>query len=200
MKTAIIGVGEYGTTFINYAKKQEGEFFAVSVDTDPFTLNDSDADEKVYVLEGLSSKLDVIDNITKECGIVYIIGGIGGEVGGEYVYELAKYFYRKGTSVIGFIAKPFSFEGESKMQIANVIEERLKEFTSVTAVVDNHLLKEHLLKQDQMVTLEHAFEIIDHYFVSLIHQTKEGDFHIPQDVAKKLDTFVTVHVAEPAEN
>ncbi len=155
----VIGVGGSGTNAVNHMVKSnvKGVDF-IAINTDAQHLHHSLAKKKIHIGKTLTRGLgtgmnpelgrksaeessEEIQNIIKGADMIFIAGGAGGGTctgAAPFVAKLAK---DQGILTIGIVTKPFFFEGNQRMQIAEYgIEELRKEVDAVVVIPNDRLL------------------------------------------------------------
>jgi cell division protein FtsZ len=172
----VVGVGGAGGAAINRMVDAgiSGVDF-VAVNTDAQALHHSKANQKVHIgneaTRGLGAGADPIlgqqaaeeskEDIAKAVAgadMVFITFGGGGGTGsgaGPLVANAAK---QAGALVIGFVTKPFAFEGEKRRRNADAAIERLRGNVDTMIIVPNDRLLQTI---DRRTPLLEAFKVAD---------------------------------------
>ena len=175
-KIKVVGVGGAGNAILNRmmeAKVKGVEFIAVN--TDAQALHHSGADQKIHIgqtiTRGLGAGMDPqvgqqaaeesreeIHEILKGSDMVFVTGGMGGGTcsgASPIVAEIAR---ESGALTIGFVTKPFSFEGQQRKIIAEESLAELSERVDASVVITNDRLLQVI---DRKTSLLDAFRVVD---------------------------------------
>jgi cell division protein FtsZ len=172
----VVGVGGAGGAAINRMVDAgiTGVDF-VAVNTDAQALHHSKANQKVHigskVTKGLGagadpalgqqaaeeSKEDISKAVTG-ADMVFITFGGGGGTGSGAGPLVAKAAKEAGALVIGFVTKPFAFEGEKRRRNADASIERLRGNVDTLITVPNDRLLQTI---DRRTPLLEAFKVAD---------------------------------------
>lgn len=155
----VIGVGGSGKNAINHmidSGIKGVEFIAMNTDTQD--LHNSLADKKIHIGKNLTkglgagmnpevgrqaaeeTKAEVQDSI-KGADMVFIAGGMGGGTGTGAAPVIAKLAKEQGVLTVGVVTKPFSFEGNQRMRLAeNGLEELAGEVDAIIIIPNDRLL------------------------------------------------------------
>lgn len=155
----VIGVGGSGKNAINHmidSGIKGVEFIAMNTDTQD--LHNSLADKKIHIGKNLTkglgagmnpevgrqaaeeTKAEVQDAI-KGADMVFIAGGMGGGTGTGAAPVIAKLAKEQGVLTVGVVTKPFSFEGNQRMRLAeNGLEELAGEVDAIIIIPNDRLL------------------------------------------------------------
>ena len=90
--------------------------------------------------------------------MVFITAGMGGGTGTGGAPIVAKIAKEMGILTVGIVTKPFKFEGNRRMQQAEVGINKLREYVDALVVIPNERLK---LVADTPITSSNAFDIAD---------------------------------------
>ncbi len=155
----VIGVGGSGGNAINHminSKVKGVEFIAMNTDTQD--LHHSLAEKKIHIGKNLTKGLGAgmnpeigkraaeetkaeIQDVIKGADMVFIACGMGGGTGtgaGPIVARAAK---EQGILTIGVVTKPFMFEGQQRMRLAeNGLAELDKEVDAIIVIPNDRLL------------------------------------------------------------
>ncbi len=155
----VIGVGGSGTNAVNHMVKSnvKGVDF-IAINTDAQHLHHSLAKKKVHIGKALTRGLgtgmnpelgrksaeestEEIQTVIKGADMIFIAGGAGGGTCTGAAPFVAKVAKDQGILTIGIITKPFFFEGNQRMQIAEAgIEELRKEVDAIVVIPNDRLL------------------------------------------------------------
>jgi cell division protein FtsZ len=172
----VVGVGGAGGAAINRMVDAgiSGVDF-VAVNTDAQALHHSKANQKVHignqVTRGLGAGADPAlgiqaaeeseEEIKKAVGgadMVFITFGGGGGTGSGAGPLVAKAAKEAGALVIGFVTKPFAFEGEKRRRNADAAIDRLRANVDTLITVPNDRLLQTI---DRRTPLLEAFKVAD---------------------------------------
>ncbi len=181
----VIGVGGSGKNATNHminAKVKGVDFLAVN--TDAQDLQNSLASKKIHIGKNLTKGLGAgmnpevgknaaeetraeIQEALKNADMVFVAGGLGGGTctgAGPVVARIAK---EMGTLTIGVVTKPFMFEGQRRMRLAEEGLAELSRAVDALVVVPNDKL---LAVVDKNTTAKDAFAMSD----EVLRQAVEG--------------------------
>jgi cell division protein FtsZ len=173
----VIGVGGGGGNAINSMVKNQqikGVEF-VSINTDSQALLTNAATTKLQIGEGLTKGLgsgadpdigrqaaeesrDRLQELMLDADMVFITCGMGGGTGtgaSPIVAEIAK---ESGALTVGVVTRPFTFEGQRRMHLAEEGIEGLKDKVDTLIVITNQRLIDVV---DRKMTLLEAFKVAD---------------------------------------
>jgi len=172
----VVGVGGGGSNAVSRMVESQlsGVDFMV-VNTDAQDLHHCKAEEKIHIGKNLTRGLgagmnpelgrqaaeenrDEIHEALKGMDMVFIVYGAGGGTGsgaGPVIAEAAK---EAGALTIGVVTKPFTFEGQQRMIIANESIENLKERVDTLITIQNDKL---LYLIDKNTSLLESFRVVD---------------------------------------
>lgn len=155
----VIGVGGSGKNAINHMINSDikgVEFIAMNTDTQD--LHNSLADKKIHIGKNLTKGLGAgmnpdighkaaeetkaeIQDALKGANMVFIAGGMGGGTGTGAAPVVAKLAKEQGILTIGVVTKPFSFEGNQRMRLAETgLEELAGEVDAIIVIPNDRLL------------------------------------------------------------
>jgi cell division protein FtsZ len=175
-KIKVVGVGGSGSNAISRMKKCKIKGVElIAVNTDAQDLVKARADLKLRIgrktTEGLGAGMNPeigrksalenrqeISDILKGANMVFITYGAGGGTGtgaGPVVAEIAK---ELGILTLAVVTKPFSFEGQLRMKVAEGGIKKLKEKVDTLISISNDKLLSVL---DQSIPLANAFWVCD---------------------------------------
>jgi cell division protein FtsZ len=157
-RIAVLGVGGAGGNAVNnmIASKLEGVEFIVA-NTDAQALAQSRAEQRiqlgVHVTEGLGAgaqpdvgragaeeSLDEILEHLSGSHMVFITAGMGGGTGTGAAPVIARAVREQGILTVGVVTKPFAFEGDRRMRIAEKGISELQQFVHTLIVIPNQNL------------------------------------------------------------
>ena len=177
----VFGVGGAGGNAVNnmVASKLEGVEFIVA-NTDAQALAHSKAHRRIQIGNkltaglGAGSRPDVgtaaaeesTDDI-KEClagsHMAFITAGMGGGTGTGAAPVIARIAREMGVLTVGVVTKPFAFEGQRRMRVADDGIHKLQEFVDTLIVIPNQNL---FRVANEKTTFAKAFEIADEVLYS----------------------------------
>jgi cell division protein FtsZ len=172
----VLGVGGAGGNAVNnmISAKLEGVDFIVA-NTDAQALAHSKAERRIQIgariTEGLGAgaKPDVgragaeesLDEILEQINgshMVFITAGMGGGTGTGAAPVIARAIREMGILTVGVVTKPFAFEGEKRMQIADRGVEELQAFVDTLIIIPNQNL---FRVANERTTFAQAFAMAD---------------------------------------
>ncbi|MBL9099079.1 MAG: cell division protein FtsZ [Alphaproteobacteria bacterium] len=172
----VFGVGGAGGNAVNnmVASKLEGVEFLVA-NTDAQALVHSKAEHRLQLGSeltqglGAGSRPDVGEAAAEESAddikralesshMVFITAGMGGGTGTGAAPVIAKLAREMGVLTVGVVTKPFSFEGQRRMRIAEEGIDKLKGFVDTLIVIPNQNL---FRIANEKTTFAKAFEQAD---------------------------------------
>ncbi|MDT8344444.1 MAG: cell division protein FtsZ [Thermohalobaculum sp.] len=175
-RIAVFGVGGAGGNAINNMidKKLEGVEF-IAANTDAQALSHSRAPRKIQLGGGVTrglgagSKPDVgmsaaeesieeIANHLEGCHMCFITGGMGGGTGTGAAPVVARIAREMGILTVGVVTKPFAFEGQRRMLIAEAGVEAMQAHVDTLIVIPNQNLF-HVASE--RTTFVEAFQMAD---------------------------------------
>ena len=172
----VVGVGGAGGNAINRmieSGMKSVEF--ISMNTDAHALYYSKATQKLQLGAKLTGgrgaggnpekgqraaeeSREEIENALKTAQIVFITAGMGGGTGPGAAPVVAEIARSMGILTIGIVTKPFSFEGNRRMQQAEDGISALRDKVDSLVIIPNERLK---LVTEQKITFLNAFKIAD---------------------------------------
>lgn len=181
----VIGIGGSGKNAINHMvnSKVKGVEFIV-VNTDAQDLHQSLSKKKIHIgknlTRGLGTGMDPevgrraseetkeeIQESIKGSDMVFITCGMGGGTGTGASPIVAAISRDLGALTVGVVTRPFSFEGNQRMRIADQGLEELKKEVDALIVIPNDRL---LATVEKETTVKNAFAICD----EVLRQAVEG--------------------------
>jgi cell division protein FtsZ len=157
-RITVLGVGGAGGNAVNnmIASKLEGVEFVVA-NTDAQALAGSKAERRVqlgaHVTEGQGAGAqpdigraaaeETLDEIMQHLGdahMVFITAGMGGGTGTGAAPVIARAVREQGILVVGVVTKPFAFEGDRRMRIAEKGIAELQQYVHTLIVIPNQNL------------------------------------------------------------
>ncbi len=181
----VIGVGGSGKNATNHminAKVKSVDFLAIN--TDAQDLHHSLAKKKIHIGKNLTKGLgagmnpevgkraaeetkEEIQEALKNSDMVFVAGGLGGGTCTGAGPVVAKISREMGALTIGVVTKPFSFEGQSRMRLAEQGLDELSNAVDALVVIPNDKLLEAVGKD---TTAKQAFAMCD----EVLRQAVEG--------------------------
>src|SRR5271168_268104 len=175
-RITVLGVGGAGGNAVNnmIASKLEGVDFVVA-NTDAQALAQSRADRRIQIgaqlTEGLGAGArpdvgragaeETLDEILAELSgshMVFITAGMGGGTGTGAAPVIARAVREQGILTVGVVTKPFAFEGERRMRIAERGIEELQAFVDTLIIIPNQNL---FRVANDRTTFSQAFAMAD---------------------------------------
>jgi len=181
----VVGVGGSGKNAINHMvnSKVKGVDFIV-VNTDAQDLQQSSAKTKIHIGKNLTRGLGAgmepaigkraaeetqseIQDAVRSSDMVFIAGGMGGGTCTGAAPIIAKIAKESGALTVAVVTKPFSFEGQQRMRLAEQGLEELRKEVDALIIIPNDRL---LAVVDQNTTVRSAFAMCD----EVLRQAVEG--------------------------
>ena len=172
----VVGVGGSGTNVIDRMVDTgvKGVEFIV-VNTDTQNLQASKATKKIHIgktiTRGLGAGADAevgrkaaeessedIEEALKGADMVFVTCGEGGGTGTGAAPIVASIARQVGALTVGFVTKPFVFEGEKRKRIAEEGVEELTEHVDTLITIPNDRLLQTIEKKTTMLD---AFSVVD---------------------------------------
>ena len=181
----VIGVGGSGKNALNHmiATKVKGVEF-ICMNTDTQDLHHSNAEKKIHIgknlTKGLGAGMDPevgrkaaeetkseIQDVIKGSDMIFIACGMGGGTGTGAAPIVARATKEQGILTVAVVTKPFFFEGNHRMKIAEKgIEELAKEVDAIIVIPNDKLLQ----LADKNTNFKDAFATCD----DVLRQAVEG--------------------------
>ncbi len=180
-----MGVGGSGKNAVNHMidSKIRGVDF-IAINTDAQDLHHSMAKKKIHIGKNLTRGLgagmnpeigkraseetkEEIQQAIKGSDMVFIAGGMGGGTGTGAAPVVARTAKELGALTVAVTTKPFSFEGQQRMRLAEAGLEELRKEVDALIVVPNDRLLATVAKD---TTLKAAFAMCD----DVLKQAVEG--------------------------
>ena len=181
----VVGVGGSGKNATNHminAKVKSVDFLVVN--TDAQDLHNSLSKKKIHIGKNLTKGLgagmnpevgkraaeetkEEIQEALKNSDMVFVAGGLGGGTctgAGPVVAKIAR---EMGSLTIGVVTKPFSFEGQNRMRLAEQGLDELSKAVDALVVIPNDKL---LAAVGKDTTAKQAFAMCD----EVLRQAVEG--------------------------
>ncbi len=181
----VVGVGGSGKNATNHMinSKVKGVDF-LAINTDAQDLNNSLATKKIHIGKNLTKGLGAgmnpevgrnaaeetraeIQEALKNADMVFVAGGLGGGTGTGASPIVAKIAKEMGALTIGVVTKPFMFEGQRRMRLAEEGLAELSKSVDALVVVPNDKLMGSISKD---TTAKDAFAMSD----EVLKQAVEG--------------------------
>src|SRR3989339_801262 len=181
----VLGVGGSGKGALNHmvTSKVKGVEF-IAVNTDAQDLHHSLAKKKIHIGKNLTRGLgtgmnpelgkraveetkEEIQESIKGADMVFIACGLGGGSGTGASPIIARTSKELGALTVGVVTKPFSFEGNQRMRIAETGLEELRQSVDALIVIPNDRL---LATIDKETSATNAFAMCD----DILKQAVEG--------------------------
>ncbi|HLI12687.1 MAG TPA: cell division protein FtsZ [Alphaproteobacteria bacterium] len=175
-RIVVVGVGGAGGNAVNNmitANLEGVEFLACNTDAQALTL--SKADRRIQLglgvtqglgagsrpdigraaaEEGLEEILDYLDG----AHMVFITAGMGGGTGTGGAPVIARTTRERGILTVGVVTKPFHFEGQHRMRIAEQGIEELQQYVDTLIIIPNQNL---FRVANEKTTFADAFKMAD---------------------------------------
>lgn len=184
-RIVVIGVGGSGKNAINHMinSKVKGVTF-ITMNTDTQDLHHSLAEKKIHIgknlTKGLGAGMDPeigkkaaeetkaeIQDTIKGADMIFIACGMGGGTGTGAAPIVARAAREQGILTVGVVTKPFFFEGNQRMRIAEKgLEELSKEVDAIIVIPNDKLLQ----LDNKNIFFKDAFAICD----DVLRQAVEG--------------------------
>ncbi len=175
-RITVLGVGGAGGNAVNnmIASKLEGVDFVVA-NTDAQALQQSKAERRIQIgaqlTEGLGAgaRPDVgragaeesLEEILEQLAgahMVFITAGMGGGTGTGAAPVIARAVRELGVLTVGVVTKPFAFEGDKRMRIAETGIEELQAYVDTLIIIPNQNL---FRVANDRTTFSQAFSMAD---------------------------------------
>ncbi len=181
----VVGIGGSGKNAVNHMveSKVRGVDFVV-VNTDAQDLHHSLAKKKIHIGKNLTRGLgaganpdlgrraaeetkEEIQQAMKGSDMVFIACGMGGGTGTGAAPVVAKTAKELGALTVAVVTKPFSFEGQQRLRMAEAGLEELRKEVDALIVIPNDRILATVAKD---TTLKAAFALCD----DILKQAVEG--------------------------
>ena len=181
----VVGVGGSGNNAINHMmeSKMRGVDF-VAINTDAQDLHQSLAKKKIHIGKNLTRGLgagmnpdlgkraaeetkEEIQQSMKGSDMVFVACGMGGGTGTGAAPIVAKTAKELGALTVAVVTKPFSFEGQQRMRLAEQGLEDLRKEVDALIIIPNDRILATVAKD---TTLKNAFAMCD----DILKQAVEG--------------------------
>ena len=180
-KIVIFGVGGGGSNAVNHMilSGVKGVDFVIA-NTDAQALEHSQCENKIQlgatITGGLGAgsipeigrraaeeSISTIEDYLREANMIFVACGMGGGTGTGAAPVIAKLAKERGILTIGVVTKPFAFEREKRMKIAQGGINEIKKYCDTTIVISNQNL---FRIANAETTLQEAFKMADNVLVS----------------------------------
>jgi len=181
----VVGVGGSGSNAVNHmvSSKVNGVDFIV-MNTDTQDLHKSLADKKIHLGKNLTKGLGAgmnpeigkkaaeetkseVQDVLKGADMVFIACGMGGGTGTGAAPIVARAAKEQGILTVAIVTKPFNFEGQNRMRLAEQgIKELEKEVDAIIIIPNDRLLA----ITEKETTFNDAFVMCD----NILKQAVEG--------------------------
>lgn len=181
----VVGVGGSGRNAVNHMinSKVRGVEFIV-VNTDAQDLHNSLAKKKIHIGKNLTRGLgtgmnpelgkraaeetkEELQQAIKGSDMIFIACGEGGGTGTGAAPVVARSAKEMGALTVAVVTKPFSFEGQQRLRLAEAGLEELRKEVDALIVIPNDRLLATVAKE---TTLKQAFALCD----DVLRQAVEG--------------------------
>ncbi|MDQ5955265.1 MAG: cell division protein FtsZ [Patescibacteria group bacterium] len=181
----VVGVGGSGCNAVNHMmeNKVRGVDF-IAVNTDAQDLHNSLAKKRIHIGKNLTRGLgagmnpdlgkraaeetkEEIQQALKGSDMVFVACGMGGGTGTGAAPVVAKTAKELGALTVAVVTKPFSFEGQQRMRLAEQGLENLRKEVDALIVIPNDRILASVAKD---TTLKNAFAMCD----DVLKQAVEG--------------------------
>ena len=181
----VIGVGGSGKNATNYMiNSKVGRIEFIVINTDAQDLHHSKADKKIHIgknlTRGLGTGMNVelgkraaeetkeeIQDALKGADMIFITGGFGGGTGTGASPIIAKIAKELGILTVAVVTKPFFFEGQRRMELAEAgLIDLRNEVDAIIVIPNDRILK----ASTKGTTLDNAFAMSD----EILRQAVEG--------------------------
>ncbi|MDD2677838.1 MAG: cell division protein FtsZ [Candidatus Paceibacterota bacterium] len=185
VKIKIVGVGGAGGNVVSRIREKKLETLEyVVINTDLQGLNHSKADTKIQIgknacrglgagmdpdkgREAAEENIEEINQVVQGADLIFLACGLGGGTGSGASPIVASLAKQSGALVIGVVTKPFSFEGEKRMEIAEDAWQKIyNEVDALVTIANDRIFN----LVDEKTPILEAFGKID----SVLKQGVEG--------------------------
>ena len=156
----------------------------IAINTDAQDLHNSLAKKKIHIGKNLTRGLgtgmnpelgkraveetkEEVQEAIKGADMVFIAGGMGGGTASGAAPVVARTAKENGCLTVAVVTKPFFFEGQQRMKIAEISVEELRQSVDALIVIPNDRLLQTVEKN---VTAKNAFAICD----NILREAVEG--------------------------
>lgn len=181
----VIGVGGSGKNTVNHMvnSKVRGVDF-IAINTDAQDLHNALAKKKIHIGKNLTKGLgagmnpeigkraveetkEEVQEAIKGADMVFVTGGMGGGTASGAAPVVARTAKENGILTVAVVTKPFFFEGQARMRIAEAAIDELRQAVDALIVIPNDRLLQTVEKN---VTAKNAFAICD----NILKEAVEG--------------------------
>ncbi len=181
----VVGVGGSGKNAVNHMinSKVRGVDF-IAVNTDAQDLHHSEAKKKIHIGKNLTRGLgagmnpelgkraveetkEEVQEALKGADMVFIACGLGGGTGTGAAPVIARTAKELGALTVAVVTKPFSFEGQQRMRLAEAGLEELRQSVDALIVIPNNRILASINKD---TLADNAFAMCD----DILKQAVEG--------------------------
>lgn len=169
----VVGVGSGGVNAVNSmidAKVSNVEFYAIN--TDNAMLMKSKCDNKIQIgkdgfgvggdpkkgKQCANESIDDLKDMLSGADMVFITTGMGGGTGTGAAPVIAELAKEQGILTVGVVTRPFTAEGQVRIDNADKGIKEIKQFTDALIVIPNDNAYQYI---DEKTPLDTAFGIID---------------------------------------
>ena len=179
----VLGIGGSGKNAINHMinSKVKGVDF-IAINTDSQDLHHSLAKRKIHIGKNLTRGLgagmnpelgkraieetkEEVQEVCKGADMIFITCGLGGGTGTGAAPIVARVAKEMGALTVAVVTKPFFFEGQQRMKIADIGLEELRQAVDAIIVIPNDRLLSTITKE---TTAKSAFAICDDVLKSAV--------------------------------
>lgn len=179
----VLGIGGSGKNAINHMinSKVKGVDF-VAINTDSQDLHNSLSKRKIHIGKNLTRGLgagmnpelgkraveetkEEIQEVIKGADMVFIAGGLGGGTCTGAAPIVARISKEMGALTVAVVTKPFFFEGQQRMKLADAGLEELRASVDAIIVIPNDRLLSTISKE---TTAKNAFAMADDVLKSAV--------------------------------
>lgn len=179
----VLGIGGSGKNALNHMinSKVKGVDF-IAVNTDSQDLHNSLSKRKIHIGKNLTRGLgagmnpdlgrraieetkEEIQEAVKGADMVFIAGGLGGGTCTGAAPVIAKISKEMGALTVAVVTKPFFFEGQQRMKIAEIGLDELRQAVDAIIVIPNDRLLSTISKE---TTAKNAFAMCDDVLKSAV--------------------------------
>jgi cell division protein FtsZ len=179
----VLGIGGSGKNALNHMvnSKVKGVDF-IAINTDSQDLHNVQAKRKIHIGKNLTRGLgagmnpelgkraveetkEEIQEAIKGADMVFITCGLGGGTGTGAAPIVARISKEMGALTVAVVTKPFFFEGQQRMRLAEAGLEELRQAVDAIIVIPNDRLLSTITKE---TTAKNAFGICDDVLKSAV--------------------------------
>lgn len=179
----VLGIGGSGKNALNHMinSKVKGVDF-IAINTDSQDLHHSLAQRKIHIGKNLTRGLgagmnpelgkraveetkEEIQEAIKGADMVFIAGGLGGGTCTGAAPTVARIAKEMGALTVAVVTKPFFFEGQQRMKLADIGLDELRQAVDAIIVIPNDRLLSTISKE---TTAKNAFGMADDVLKSAV--------------------------------